>query len=497
MQEKYGLFYGGAFHPAEGNAGTENRNPATGEPIARVAAGTASDVDAAVRAASGAFGAWRHLGPVDRAAVLSRIADAVDAHRQELGEIETRDTGRPIAETLFDVDAFSDLMRYFAGVVRSDEESMLRHSQTEVSLIRREPLGVVGLIIPWNYPFSTLGWKLAPALAAGNAVVAKPASLTPMTALRLCELTQDILPAGVLNVVTGSGSVCGEALITHPGIAKLSFTGSTAVGRRVAAAAAARTVPVTLELGGKSANIVFPDADMSRAVEAAAMAIMMSQGQVCSAGSRLLLHRDVAREFLESLRTVLGGIKIGDPLDPETRMGPMASKEQFDAVMAYIETGKAEGATLFCGGRPASFVGGSASTRGRTSAGVGHFIEPTVFTDTRPDMRIVQEEIFGPVLVVQEYADEAEAVALANDSVYGLAGAVWTKDINRALRVAAAIETGTVWINDYHPVPSGSPFGGIKESGYGREVHKSALDAYSSLKTVYINSSDEPYGWYR
>lgn len=483
MHDKYGLFYGGAFHPAEGGAETENRNPATGELIARVAAATARDVDAAVAAAAGAFGSWRQLGPVDRAGVLSRVAEVVDAHRKELGEIETRDTGRPIAETLFDVDAFSDLMRYFAGVVRSDEESMLRHSQTEMSLIHREPLGVVGLIIPWNYPFSTLGWKLAPALAAGNAVVAKPASLTPMSALRLCELTEDILPPGVLNVVTGSGSVCGEALITHPGIAKLSFTGSTAVGRRVAAAAAARTVPVTLELGGKSANIVFPDADMSRAVEAAAMAIMMSQGQVCSAGSRLLLHRDIAREFLGSLRRVLEGIKSGDPLDPETRMGPMASKAQFDAVMAYIETGKAEGATLFCGGRPGSFA--------------GFYIEPTVFTDTRPDMRIVQEEIFGPVLVVQEYAEEAEAVALANDSVYGLAGALWTKDINRALRVAGAIETGTVWINDYHPVPSGSPFGGIKESGYGREVHKSALDAYSRLKTVYINSSEEPYGWYR
>ncbi|MFW5843427.1 MAG: aldehyde dehydrogenase family protein, partial [Spirochaetota bacterium] len=271
MQAKYGLFYGGAFHPAEGNAETENGNPATGELVARVAAATARDVDAAVAAAAGAFGAWRHLGPVDRARVLTGVAEIVDGHRRELGEIETRDTGRPIAETLLDIDAFSDLMRYFAGVVRSDEESMLRHSQTEMSLIRREPLGVVGLIIPWNYPFSTLGWKLAPALAAGNAVVAKPASLTPMSALRLCELTRDILPPGVLNVVTGSGSVCGEALITHPGIAKLSFTGSTAVGRRVAAAAAERVIPVTLELGGKSANIVFPDADMSRAVEAAAM----------------------------------------------------------------------------------------------------------------------------------------------------------------------------------------------------------------------------------
>ncbi len=479
MQKEYGLFYGGAFHPAGASGATP------------------TDVDAAVAAAAEAFGAWRHLGPVDRAAVLASVAEVVDSHRQELGEIETRDTSRPIAETLFDIDAFSDLMRYFAGVVRSDEESMLRHSQTEMSLMRREPLGVVGLIIPWNYPFSTLGWKLAPALAAGNAVVAKPASLTPMSALRLCELTQDILPPGVLNVVTGSGSVCGEALITHPGIAKLSFTGSTVVGRRVAAAAADRVIPVTLELGGKSANIVFPDADMSRAVEAAAMAIMMSQGQVCSAGSRLLLHRDILPEFLKTLRKLIEGIKIGDPLDPETRMGPMASRQQFDAVMAYIETGLEEGAKLLCGGKPWEPPAGAGNGAEPTGARDCLFIEPTVFTDTRPDMRIVQEEIFGPVLVVQEYADEAEAVALANDSVYGLAGAVWTKDINRALRVAAAIETGTVWINDYHPVPSGSPFGGTKESGYGREVHKSALDAYSRLKTVYINSSDEPYGWYR
>jgi acyl-CoA reductase-like NAD-dependent aldehyde dehydrogenase len=407
-----------------------------------------------------------------------------------LARTESLDTGRVIAETRFDIDAIADLFHYFAGVTRSDEETLKRHDPQQMSMIVREPFGVVGAIVPWNFPFLISGWKLAPALAAGNAVVIKPATLTPLSLLAFAEITADILPAGLLNVLPGSGRVCGEAILAHPDIAKLSFTGSTEVGRHVAAKAAERVIPVTLELGGKSANIVFPDADYDRALEAAAMAIMMSQGQVCSAGSRLLLHEEIHDRFVADLVELCRTISIGDPLEETTRMGPMVSADQRDTVLEYIRIGTGEGAAIATGGdAPTGGPGGIYDT--------GPYLNPTILTGVSPNMRVCREEIFGPVLVVQRFTDAADAITLANDSGYGLAGAVWTRDISVALEVAQAVRTGTVWINDYHPVPSGSPFGGFGQSGYGREVHKASLDGYSQLKTIYINTDRAGYGWYR
>jgi acyl-CoA reductase-like NAD-dependent aldehyde dehydrogenase len=461
-------------------------NPANGEQLAKVGAAGEGDVNAAALAARRAFPGWRDLSPAERAGVLLKAADRVEQHSEELSKIESVDTGRPLIETREDVAAFADLFRYFAGVVRTEEDRVVHHHGSAFSMIVREPYGVAVLIVPWNFPFLIAGWKLAPALAAGNAVILKPASATPLSALRFAELTVDLFPAGVLNVVTGSGSVCGDALVRHPEVDKIAFTGSTEVGRGIAAAAAERVVPVTLELGGKSANIVFPDAPMDKAVEASAMAILYSQGQVCCAGSRLLLHESIRDEFLERLVKEFEKVKIGDPLQEDVRMGPVIDARQLDSVLSYVQKGQAEGARLLYGGKR---LEGAPYEQ-------GFFMEPTIFTDVKPDMCIAQEEIFGPVLAVTGFRDEAEAIEIANNSVYGLAGAVWTTNIARAVRVAKAVEAGTIWVNEYNLVPTGSPFGGYKQSGYGREVHKMALENYSRTKSVYVNIDEQPFGWY-
>lgn len=486
LRSEWGLFIDGSFRPAKAGASVPITNPATGEVLSKVAAATAEDVDHAVDAATRAFSFWKGVSRIDRSKALLQVADAIEAESEALARIETLNTGRVIVETREDVAATADLFRYFAGAVRSEEEQLVRHDSSTMTMIYREPFGVVGQIVPWNFPFLIAGWKLAPALAAGNSVVIKPATLTPLSLLALAEITADALPGGVLNVLPGAGSTCGAAITNHPQIRKLAFTGSTAVGRGIAKAAAERVVPVTLELGGKSANIVFPDAPMERAQEAAAMAILYGQGQVCSAGSRLLLHADIYDEFLEALTRRFESVTPGDPLDEESRMGPIISEGQFESVMAFVKKGEDEGARLVTGGS-------------RLSGGAydgGYYLAPTLFADCTSDMEVVQEEIFGPVLVVQKFSDEDEAIELANDSRYGLAGAVWTRDLNRALRVSREIDTGTIWINDYHPVPSGSPFGGYKESGHGREVHKSALESYTQRKSVYICQDESPYGYY-
>ncbi len=486
LRQEQGLFVDGSFRPARAGVSTSVRNPATGEELSAVAAAEAADVEDAVRAAERAFGLWKNVSKVDRSRLLLQVADAVERHGEALARIESLNTGRVILETREDVSATADLFRYFAGVIRSEEESVVRHDASTMTIIYREPYGVVGQIVPWNFPFLIAGWKLAPALAAGNSVVIKPATLTPLSLLAFAEITADIIPGGVLNVLPGAGSKCGAALTAHPRVRKLAFTGSTEVGRGIAHAAAERVVPVTLELGGKSANIIFPDAPMERALEAAVMGILYGQGQVCSAGSRVLVHEEIHDRVVEELTRRFEGIRIGDPLDEQNRMGPLISEDQFRTVAEYVKKGVAEGAKLLTGGK--RLTGGPYES--------GYYMAPTLFDGCAGGMEIVQEEIFGPVLVVQSFRDDEEAIQLANDCRYGLAGAVWTRDINRALRVTAAVETGTIWVNDYHPVPSGSPFGGYKESGHGREVHKSALEGYTQLKSVFINQNEAPYNYY-
>jgi acyl-CoA reductase-like NAD-dependent aldehyde dehydrogenase len=483
----YGLFIDGAFRAPVVQQHTQVRNPATGEIIATVASGSAADVDIAITAAMRAKQAWKQISAAERSDLLYRVAERILANEAHLAHVETLDSGKPIVETREDIRAIADQFKYFAGIIRSETGTFTKQDGAYMTLISREPYGVVGQIIPWNFPFLLAGWKLAPALAAGNCVVIKPAELTPLSLLELAELTKDILPAGVLNVVTGRGSVVGEHMVKHPDIQKIAFTGSTAVGKQISRSAADSVIPLSMELGGKSANIIFPDAPMAKAIEGATMGILYGQGQVCNAGSRVFVHRSIYDETVRALIAHFEKVKVGDPLDEATRMGTLISEAQMAVVSKYVETGIAEGATLAFGGKRMM----------QAPFDKGYYFEPTLFTHVTNDMRIAQEEIFGPVLVVIPFDSDEDVIAMANDSEYGLAGACWTRDIFRGLKIASAVDTGLFWINEYHLAPSGTPFGGFKKSGYGRDNDKSALEAYSQLKTIYISLSDSEVGWYR
>jgi len=474
------LFIGGEWVDAASGKTFDSINPSTGEVLARVAEGDREDVDRAVAAARRTFdeGKWSGMDARKRGKLLFAIADALEAKADELARLETMDNGKPLREArAFDVEGTIECFRYYGGWADKIDGDVIPVPGPFLNYTRREPIGVCGQIIPWNYPLQMAAWKVAPALACGNTVVLKPAEQTPLTALAMARIAHEAgLPAGVLNVVPGFGETAGAALVAHPDVDKIAFTGSTPVGKLIQREAAGTLKRVSLELGGKSPNIVLADADLEAAVRGATSAIFYNTGQACTAGSRLLVEESVRDEFVEKLVKRADSMRPGNPLDPKCRMGPLVSQEQLDRVVGYIEKGKSEGADLVYGG-----------DRPEIDGNRGFFLNPTIFDRVTPEMTIAREEIFGPVLAITTFKDMDEAIELANGTEFGLAAAVWTKDIRKAHRAAAAIRAGTVWINMYHALDTGSPFGGYKQSGYGRELGKYSLDLYTQVKSVWVN----------
>lgn len=487
LKQKYGLYINGQWRNASDGRTFETTTPSTGQHLAYCAEATKEDVDDAVKAAWNAFPAWKKISPIERADILLKIADRIDANKELLAKVESLDNGKPIRETMaIDVPYSSDHFRYFAGAIRTEEGSASVLDGNMLNLILHEPIGVVGQIVPWNFPFLMGAWKVAPALAAGNCIVFKSSSATPLSMLVFTELIADLLPPGVLNIITGSGSRSGQYILDHPGFRKLAFTGSTEIGLNVAKAAADKLIPSTLELGGKSANIFFEDCPWEQAIDGLQLGILFNQGQVCCAGSRVFVQESIYDRFVEEAVKAFQKIKVGDPLDPETQMGSQINQKQVEKILSYIDIAKKEGATIACGGAP--YTDGECAN--------GCFMQPTLITNVTNDMRVAQEEIFGPVACVIKFKNEEDVIAMANDSEYGLGGAVWTKDINRAIRISQAIETGRMWVNTYNQIPAGAPFGGYKKSGIGRETHKVILEHYTQQKNIMINLNEAPSGFY-
>lgn len=478
LQKNYGLYINGRWQQAADGDTFETRCPANKEHLAVCTQACDKDVDDAVDAAWRAFSSWRNTTTKERAAILLRIADIIDENREHLSMVESLDNGKPISETMnVDIPLSSAHFRYFAGCILAEEGSATMLEGKFLSLILREPIGVVGQIVPWNFPFLMAAWKLAPALAAGCCTVFKPSSDTPLSVLELVRLIGELLPPGVLNVVTGAGPQCGDYMLFHPGFRKISFTGSTEVGKRVASAAAERLIPATLELGGKSANIIFDDCDFNAAVSGAQLGILFNQGQVCCAGSRIFVQDTIYDRFVKEAVAAFEKVRIGMPWDPDTEMGSQINARQVTRILEYVEIGKKEGATVACGGKKCE----------EGALAKGNYVYPTLLTDVTNDMTVAKEEIFGPVGTIIKFHDEDEVISMANDSVYGLGGAVWTQNINRAFRVARAVETGRMWVNTYNQIPEGAPFGGYKESGIGRETHKVILEHYTQMKNIMID----------
>src|SRR5256714_3408928 len=476
------LFIGGRWVEAAGGETFETLDPATGDVLARVAEAGVEDVDRAVAAARRSFdrGTWRELPPAERAKVLWKVGDMLEERANEFAQLETLDNGMPINDALlFHVPLAAATFRYYAGWVTKLDGATQQVSLPGryLSYTLREPIGVVGQIIPWNFPLLMAAWKLAPALACGNSVVLKPSEETPLSALLLAELLQEAeVPDGVVNVVPGRGEVAGARLASHPDVDKVAFTGSTEVGKLIARASADSNLKrVSLELGGKSPNIVFADADLARAVSGAFFGIFFNQGQVCSAGSRLFVQEKVYDQTLDDLLKTVADTRIGPGIDPVNQMGPLVSKTQMERVLGYIRTGTQEGARLMVGGDRTKGLEG------------GYFVNPTVFADVDGKMRIAREEIFGPVVSAIPFSDEDDLVAKANSTIYGLVAGVWTRDVARAHRVAHALKAGTVYVNCYHIVDPVTPWGGYKQSGWGRELGPYALDLYTELKNVIVD----------
>lgn len=487
LQNRYQLFIGGQWRDASDGEFFTTKCPANGEKLAECAQATKEDVDDAVREAWKAFETWKKVPTSERAAILNKIADIIDANTEHLAMVESLDNGKPIRETMaIDIPLSAKHFRYFAGCIMAEEGSANILDEQFLSLILREPIGVVGQIVPWNFPFLMAAWKLAPVLAAGCCTVFKPSSDTSLSVLEFARLVQDVIPKGVFNVITGSGSKSGQYMLDHKGFRKLAFTGSTEVGRQVALAAADRLIPATLELGGKSANIFFPDCNWEQAIDGLQLGILFNQGQVCCAGSRVFVHEDIYDKFLEDAVKAFNNVKVGVSWEPETQMGSQINERQLEKILSYVEIGKQEGARLICGGERI--------TDGELAKGC--FMRPTLLADVTNNMRVAQEEIFGPVACILKFRDEDEVIRMANDNAYGLGGAVWTRDLNRAIRVSRGIETGRMWVNTYNQIPEGSPFGGYKESGIGRETHKVILEHYTQMKNIMINLSEAPSGFY-
>jgi aldehyde dehydrogenase (NAD+) len=454
-------------------------NPATEEVIATVPAAGAADVDAAVQAARAAFnGPWSRLSARERGRLISRLADRLMEKADEIARLETLHNGKPIAESRhIEIPAAAECLEYYAGWADKVTGETIPVKGNHFTYTLREPLGVVAAIVAWNFPLLLAAWKIGPALATGNTVILKPAAETPLTALALGELAIEVgFPPGVLNVLTAPGAELGQALVAHPGIDKIAFTGGTATGKAIMRAAADTLKKVTLELGGKSPNIVLPDADLDAALRGATTGIFYGKGEVCAAGSRLLVAREIKDQFVEKLAARTKKMVAGDPLDPKTRFGSLVSRRQLDKVQHYVDVAKREGASLVAGGE-----------RIDIGTGRGYFFAPTVFDGVTPEMTIAREEIFGPVLATIEFADLDEAIARANDSEYGLAAAVWTRDVKKAHYVARKLQAGTVWINTYNVYDTAAPFGGYKSSGFGREMGADALDHYTQTKSVWVD----------
>ncbi|MGE0611388.1 MAG: aldehyde dehydrogenase [Hyphomicrobiales bacterium] len=476
-KSRYDMFIGGKFTPSSSGKYFKVHNPATEEAIAEVAEGTPEDVDRAVSAAEKGFEAWQHLPAYKRGRLLSDLARALEANFEDFAQLECLNQGKPIRHVRgFDIPNSIETFDYYAGLATKSEGITVDTSPAMHNYVRREPYGVVGQIIPWNYPIMMASWKIAPALAAGNAIVIKPAPYTPLTLLKLMELVAEVgIPEGVVNVVTGMGPVVGKAITVHPRIRKIAFTGSTATGREIVINASETHKPVVLELGGKSANIFFDDVDLDGALKRGVLGIFHNAGQMCIAGSRILVQDRIHDEFVERMSSYVKTMRIGDPQSEKTQLGPLVAERQRERVMGFIERGKSSGAKLVTGGKAPA------------SPNHGYYIEPTVFTDVDPGAEIAQEEIFGPVVSIFRFKDEEEALALANGTKYGLAAGVHTNDLARAHNFASRLESGTVWVKTYAYLTPSAPYGGYKQSGYGRELGQSGLENYTQLKAVFIS----------
>ena len=473
------MLIGGEWREATGGKTIDVVNPATEEVIATVPAAQQADVDAAVAAARAALdGPWGQMSARDRGRLVWTLGERLMERADEIARLETLHNGKPITESRhIEIPASAECFQYFAGWADKIEGATIPVKGNALAYTLREPVGVVAAIVPWNFPLLLASWKVAPALACGNTVVLKPASQTPLTAIALGEIALEVgFPPGVLNVVTGPGSSVGQAIVEHPGIDKIAFTGDTSTGKGIMRGAAETLKHITLELGGKSPNIVLADADIDAALRGATTGIFYGKGEVCAAGSRLLVDRAIKDEFIEKLAARTKKMVPGDPMDPKTRLGAIASKSQLERVLGYVEIGKKEGGTLVAGGHRADI-----------GTGKGYFMEPTVFADVTPEMTIAREEIFGPVLATIEFTDLDEAIARANDTIYGLAAAVWTRDVKKAHHIARKLKAGTVWVNAYNLYDTALPFGGYKQSGFGREMSAHALEHYTQVKSVWVD----------